>query len=107
MIEKSIGKRIQQYRKKKGITQEKLGDMLGLSPNHISALERGKYAVKTDILVHIINILGCTADDIFCDVIDTGYKVRSSRLSDELEKLPSEDRYRILDVLESLIKTYK
>ena len=107
MIEKSMGKRIQQYRRQKGITQEKLGEMLGLSTNHISAPECGKYAVKPDILVNIINILGCTADDIFCDVIDNGYKVRSSRLTDELDKLPIEDRERILDVLESLIKTYK
>ena len=81
--------------------------MIGLSTNHISALECGKYGIKPEILVSIINILGCTADDIFCDVIDTGYKMRASRLSDELDKLPQESRDRILDVLESLLKTYK
>lgn len=107
MIEKSMGKRIQQYRKKKGITQEKLAEMLGLSTNHISALECGKYGVKPELLVNIINILGCTADDIFCDVIDNGYKMRASRLSDDLDKLPIEARERILDVVESLIKTYQ
>ena len=107
MIEKSMGKRIQQYRKKKGITQETLAEMLGLSTNHISALECGKYGVKPELLVNIINILGCTADDIFCDVIDTGYKVRACRLSDDLDNLPIEARERILDVVESLIKTYQ
>ncbi len=107
MIEKSIGKRIQEYRKQKGLTQEKLAEMLGLSTNHISALECGKYGTKPELLVNIINILGCTADDIFCDVIDTGYKIRASKLSDELDKLHRESRDRILDVLESLLKTYK
>ncbi len=107
MIEKSMGKRIQQYRKQKGITQEKLGEMLGLSTNHISALECGKYGIKPELLVNIINILGCTADDIFCDVIDTGYKIRASRIADELDNLPVESRERVLDVLETLIKTYQ
>ena len=107
MIEKSIGKRISQYRKEKGLTQEQLSEAVGLTPHHLSAIERGASGIRTDALVQIINLLGCTADDIFCDVIDSGYKSRSSRISDSLEKLSPEKRDKVLEVLETLIKTFE
>ena len=107
MIEKSIGQRISQYRKIKGLTQEQLSEMVGLTSHPLSAIERGASGVKTDTLVQIINILGCTADDLFCDVIDSGYKARASRISDSVEKLSPENRDKVFDVLETLIKTFE
>ena len=107
MIEKSIGQRISQYRKQKGLTQEQLSEMVGLTPHHLSAIERGASGVRIEILVQMINIFGCTADDIFCDVIDSGYKSRASRISDQLEHLSPEKRDKVLDVLETLVKTFE
>ena len=106
MIEKSIGRRIQQYRKAKNLTQEQLSEMVGLTPHHLSAIERGASGIKIEALVNIINILECSADDIFCDVIDSGYKTRSSRLSDKIEALSVENREKVLDVVETLVKTF-
>ncbi len=103
MIEKSIGKRIQEQRAKKGITQDELAEILGVSTHHLSALERGVYNIKLEMLVLIINTLGCTADDLFCDVIDSGYKARSSRLADKIERLSPEEQSKILDVVEVMI----
>ncbi len=107
MIEKDIGKRIREFRKKKKITQEQLAEKLGLTPHYYSSMERGLYNIKLDTLVQIINILGCSADDIFCDVIDTGYKTRASRLSDKLEHLSPEEQAKIFDVVETMIKNAK
>lgn len=106
MIEKSIGKRIAQYRKAKKLTQEKLAESVGLTTHHLSAIERGASGVRIEVLVQIINFLGCTADDIFCDVIDSGYKSRASRISDSVEKLSPENRDKVFDVLETLVKTF-
>ena len=103
MIEKLIGKRIQEYRAKKGMTQDELAEILGVSTHHLSSLERGVYNIKLEMLVLIINTLGCTADDLFCDVIDSGYKARSSRLADRLEQLSTEEQAKILDVVEVMI----
>ncbi|MBQ3016667.1 MAG: helix-turn-helix transcriptional regulator [Clostridia bacterium] len=107
MIEKAIGKRIQEARKKKGLTQEKLAELIDVTPHFLSALERGIYNIKLDTLVQIINHLDCTADDIFCDVINNGYKARSSRLSDKIETLSSEEQARIFDVVDAMIKNAK
>lgn len=107
MDEKSIGRRIQYFRKKKGLTQQQLAEMIDRSTNHLSAIERGCHSVKLETLIEIINSLDCTADDILADVITSGYQIKSSRLSEELEQLSTEEQSRILDVVETMIKSAK
>lgn len=107
MIQKSIGKNIQFFRKRKGLTQEQLAEKISLSPNHLSAIERGVYQVKLDTLVEIMNCLDCSADDLFADEINCGYKIRASRLSDEIEQLSTEEQMKIFDVVEVMIKNAK
>ena len=99
-VEQIIGKRIQVIRKSKGFTQQQFAEKIGLSTNYISDIERGKSSARLDKLVLIINTLGCTADDVFADVIESGYKVKSSRLSDLLEGLPKEEKEKAFAILE-------
>lgn len=107
MIEKKIGKRIQIIRKQKGFTQESLSEALNISPGYMSALERGQYNIKPQLLVEIINLLGCTADDVFCDVIETGHRRKEAILSEEISKLPRKEQERIFAVLETMIECAK
>lgn len=107
MVEKQIGKRIQMIRKHRGLTQENLAEMLGISTNHMSSLERGLYNVKIEMLVRIMNCLDCTADDLFCDVIKSGYKAKASRLSDLIAELPAREQKRIFDVVETMVQNAK
>ena len=104
LIEVLIEKRIKEQRKKNKLTQEQLSEKLGISKNHLSAIERGVYRVQIETLVMIINCLGCTADDLFCDVIDKGYMIKSSRLSEKIEKLSPEEQNRILAVVDTLVE---
>ena len=103
MIEQEIGRRIKEIRKQKKIPQEKLAEMIGITPNYMSALERGLYNIKLELLVQIIDCLDITADDLFRDVIKNGYVNRTSRLSDEIEKLPDDEQQRIYEVLDALL----
>ena len=105
MIEQEIGSRIKAIRKQKKIPQEKLAEMIGISPNYMSALERGAYNIKLDLLVQIIDCLDITADDLFRDVIKNGYVNRTSRLADEIASLPTEEQQRIFEVLDALLRT--
>ena len=107
MIEQEIGRRIKEIRKQKKIPQEKLAEMIGISPNYMSALERGAYNIKLDLLVQIIDCLDITADDLFRDVIKNGYVNRTSRLADEIESLPPDEQQRIFEVLDALLRTAK
>ena len=107
MIQKLIGKRIKMYRMAKGLTQEELAEKIGLSRNYYSAAERGIYSLNIDKIVEIINILDCTADEIFADVINKGYQVKSSLLSEKISKLPKEEQERILAIVDTLVETAK
>lgn len=40
---KMLGKRIKELRKSKNLTQEKLSELVGFEPNHITKIEAGKH----------------------------------------------------------------
>lgn len=104
MTDKNIGNRIQLCREQKGLTQEKFAEMLGLTPNYISAVERGVKSPRLEKLIAIINGLGVSADEIFMDVIDVGYKIKVSKLTEDIALLPPEEQSRIFAVIETMIK---
>ena len=101
-VKKEVGKCIQQLRQAKGYTQQELAEIVGISSNFLSDVERGKNAVGIGNLVAIINALECSADEIFSKVTNNGYKVKASKLSDALEQLPTQERERFSDVFEAL-----
>ena len=70
----------------------------------MSALERGKYNIKPQLLVQIMNTLDCTADDIFCDVIKSGHKHKEGILSEKIAKLPTHEQEKIFAVIETMIE---
>ena len=59
--------------------------------------------VFLDKLIAIMNTLECSADDIFEDVITSGYKNKESKLSDKIEKLSDKNKMLIFDVLDTLL----
>lgn len=107
MIRKFIGKRIAQYREAKGYTQDKFAEIVTLTPNYLSAVERGVKTPSVETLVSIINGLGVSADEIFVDVIKVGYIIQASKFADEISGLSQEDQKRIFAVVEALIKEAK
>lgn len=59
-----IGKRIQNRRKQRGYTQEQLADMMNVSIQMISNLERGIKAIRIDNLINLSAILEISTDYI-------------------------------------------
>ena len=103
-MEKIIGKKIQEYRKIKGLTQEQLSEMLDITPHYMSSLERGLYNIKLELLVRILNILDCSADEIFRDVVNKSSLSRSNEISERLKNLPIDEQRKIFDVIDIMIK---
>ena len=60
----SIGKRIQNRRKQQGYTQEQLAEMMNVSIQMVSNLERGNKAIRIDNLVNLSQILNISTDYI-------------------------------------------
>lgn len=60
-----LTKKIANIRNKKGITQEKLAEMVDYSPNHISKLESGRTNPSFDLLVKISKALNIELKELF------------------------------------------
>ena len=63
----SVGKRIKKARQKKGYSQEKLAEMLGLSQQHIGNIEVGNNKFSISVLLDICNCLDTTPDVLLFD----------------------------------------
>lgn len=101
---KTIGKNIRKYRVMKKLRQEDLAERADLSVNYVGAIERGEKIPALETLITIINVLEVSADMVLCDVLNTGYMVKNSMLTEKLEKLSPEERSRIYDVIDAMIR---
>lgn len=66
---KAIGKRIKIARIKADLTQEKLAEIIDISPTHLSNIETGTTRVSLTVIVSLANALSVTADDLLCDSV--------------------------------------
>ena len=66
---KAIGKRIKIARIKADLTQERLAEMVEISPTHISNIETGTTRVSLSAIVSLANALSVTVDDLLCDSV--------------------------------------
>ena len=103
----SIGKNIRKYRLLKKLRQEDLAEKADLSVNYVGAIERGEKTPSLETLIVIINILGVSSDMILADVIDKGYIIKESMLSEKLDKVSPKERSKIYDVIETMLKHSK
>ncbi len=60
----NIGPRIRAARNRQRLTQEKLGQIVGVGTTHISHIETGSTMPSMETFVKILNALGCSADEI-------------------------------------------
>lgn len=60
----SFGKKLKQVRKLKGLTQEKLAELVDVHEKHISKLETGYYKPNLTTLNKILKVLDVTAQEL-------------------------------------------
>ena len=65
---KVIGETIRAYRKKAGLTQERLSELADLHPNHIGEIERGETFVSLLALIRIAKALRVRVRDLVADI---------------------------------------
>ena len=64
-----IGQRIRAKRLEKGISQEKLSEIIGIGPSHMSHIENGTTTPSFEVYVAIVNALECSSDELLCNEI--------------------------------------
>lgn len=103
----TIGKNIRKFREIKKLRQEDLAEKTDLTTNYIGMIERGERIPSLETFINILNSLGVSADMVLSDVLDNGYTVKDSLLNEKLEKLVPEDRNRIYEVIDTMMKHSK
>lgn len=103
----TIGKNIRNFREIKKLRQEDLAEKTDSTTNYIGMIERGEKIPSLETFINILNSLGVSADMVLSDVLDNGYKVKDSLLNEKLEKLVPEDRNRIYEVIDTMMKHSK
>lgn len=103
----TIGKNIRKFREIKKLRQQDLAEKTDLTTNYIGMIERGEKIPSLETFINILNSLGVSADMVLSDVLDNGYKVKDSLLNEKLEKLVPEDRNRIYEVIDTMMKHSK
>ena len=99
-----MGKRIQHLRKHHGYTQEHLAEMMGVSIQMISNLERGIKAIRIDNLIHLSQLL-----EVSTDYILTGKENQQdfNSLTSRISRLSDEDRATIEMIVDYRLDNHK
>lgn len=100
----SIGKKIRYYRESNKWTQEAFAEKTGLSLTYVGMIERGEKVPKLETFINIANVLGVSADILLADVLKNGYQIKTSLLSEKIDKLTAEQRDKIYAVIEAMLK---
>ena len=103
MDAQKVGRRIQEVRKDRGLTQSELSQKVDLSTKYISNIECGFKTPKLNTFVAIANALQCDANLLLTDVLDVTTSQESGFVSQNLLNLPADEQRRILRVLEVMI----
>ena len=103
----TIGKNIRKFREIKKLRQEDLAEKTDLTTNYIGMIERGEKIPSLETFINILNSLGVSADMVLSDVLDNGYTVKDSLLNEKLDIHVPEDRNRIYEVIDTMMKHSK
>ena len=101
-----FGKRLYQLRKDRGWSQPQLGKQIGTSGAIVGRYERGEMTPSIEVAVKVARAFRVTLDALVADSKLPDILGDQAMLErwQALDALPSGERQRILDVLDSLIR---
>lgn len=100
---KLLGQRLRELRKRKGINQEKLAELISVEPATISNIENGK---NYPSMINLESIL-CVLESSFLDVFDFEHKKTPENLIDEINIILKNNPDKIVDFYKILIALTK
>ena len=102
------GERIAALRKAKGLSQEELADVMGITRKQITDYETSRVRMNDEMLVRFALALKVSADELLglkdSEEVTEAPPLRITRRLHELDKLPEQKRKAILKTLDDLIR---
>jgi len=103
----TIGKRLQNIRKRRGLTQQKLGEKIGLTREAIASYEAGRSHLMDTTLIDLSVILHVSVNDILGlehKVAEIPVTRRWAKRMSIIESLPESTQKHILRTIDDAIK---
>lgn len=97
----AVGNHIQLVREEAGYTQDTLSELLDITPNHLSAIERGVSGISLETLQRLCLLLGVSADRILF-VLDA-QEQEALAIARRITDLKPENRKQIQDLLSIIL----
>lgn len=107
-LDLTIQQNLIKYRKLKGLTQQELADLIGLSRSAVAGIESGKNKIYGETLARTAKVLDVSLDELAG--LTTGASeaeapsLRLMRRVSEIDKLPESKKKAILKTLDDLIR---
>ena len=101
---REIGKRIQEKRLSLKLTQEKLSEMIDVSPSYISEIERGTSICSLAVLVNIAEVLELNLDNLVKGFNENNI---DSSFSEILKDIPKKNQKLYIDICKNIAHSLK
>lgn len=99
-----IGKRIKIKRKELHLTQEKLSEIIDVSPSYIGEIERGSSICSLATLTNIANTLNASLDYLVLGITKDN---ADNMFTDILNSIPTQNQKLYIDLCENIADTLK
>ena len=95
----SIGERIKQARKRRGLSQNSLAETIDRSHTYVSYIESGIKGMSLDTFLEIANALNATADELLADNLVNTVKVSNHEFATLLSDCSEYEKKVLFDVI--------
>ena len=98
-----FGENIKREREKAGYNQERFSEMIDMTPNNLSAVERGVASVSLKMLRRICSVLKVSADEL---LYETQEKSDVATLTQKLERLNTKQLQIAEEMFSTLLEAF-
>ena len=95
----AIGQRIRRVRKARGLSQEKISELVDISPTHMSHIETGNTKLSLPVLVAIADALDVRVDSLLYDEPRVSVSIAVEEIAAVLEACDASQAGIIADVV--------
>lgn len=96
-----VGRRIRQARESAGLTQERFAELVGISPQNVSCVERGVAGVSLTVLRRMCQILSVPSDTLLMGGIGDN---EVEAIAVRLRQLPPEQFRVVREAIDRLLE---
>jgi len=103
----SIGERITQLRKHKGWSQDELAKQIDSSRIMIGKYERSDNSPSIEVIVKLAKAFDVSVDFLLGEGQNATFDKEMVKRLDQVESLPDQEKKRIFDYMDLIIRDYK